>query len=189
MLAIKILSASELSEKEKSEICSLILMDFTFFFTNNKFRLHKLFLDSINFSQVYVAIFEKKIVGAIAYSTYKKKAFTFDKTSLCKKMGVLGGSFIYRHVNKQTVYNSSSIYIDYIITNPNYRGNGIASELIKYIYKLLEYGEYFLDVSSRNRKAIQLYKKMGFEKISTRYNFLLLIIGIGRTHKLRYLKK
>jgi ribosomal protein S18 acetylase RimI-like enzyme len=59
------------------------------------------------------------------------------------------------------------LYINNIITHVNYRGMGVASELIQYLFKLGITDKYELDVSKKNpafEAVKKLYEKHGFVK-------------------------
>ena len=78
------------------------------------------------------------------------------------------------------------IEITYIYTVDKYRGKGYAYKLIEYLinnYKT--YSNITLEVNEKNKKAINLYKKIGFKCISIRKNYyngddgILMYLNIG----------
>lgn len=65
-----------------------------------------------------------------------------------------------------------------IFTVDNYRKNGIASKLIKEIINDFDIINITLEVKIDNKNAINLYEKLGFEKVSIRKNYYNGIDGI-----------
>ena len=63
------------------------------------------------------------------------------------------------------------IEINYIYVLENYRRQGIAFKLINYIMNQNDFENITLEVNVLNEKAINLYKKLGFEIISTRKKY------------------
>lgn len=60
--------------------------------------------------------------------------------------------------------------IDYIYVKEEYRGNGIASILLEYLFKKHGYS-CSLEVRVDNKEAINLYKKFNFEIVTIRKNY------------------
>ena len=61
-----------------------------------------------------------------------------------------------------------------VLVDSNYRGNGFAKSLISHAIefaKTKNKQQMFLEVRESNLSAISLYKKLGFNKISTRKNY------------------
>lgn len=75
--------------------------------------------------------------------------------------------------------------INYIYVSSEYRGIGIASSLINYIFDNYDLDSITLEVRSSNIAAINLYKKLGFTQCSVRKNYygnedaLMLIKKLG----------
>eukprot|EP00828_Plagiopyla_frontata_P013150 TRINITY_DN17694_c0_g1_i1.p2 TRINITY_DN17694_c0_g1~~TRINITY_DN17694_c0_g1_i1.p2 ORF type:complete len:151 (+),score=34.54 TRINITY_DN17694_c0_g1_i1:684-1136(+) len=64
--------------------------------------------------------------------------------------------------------DEDAAYIDMLCTKPSYQGSGIGYELIKNALKTVNTPIY-LDVKSKNKKAISFYQNLGFNKIKTSY--------------------
>lgn len=59
-----------------------------------------------------------------------------------------------------------------IAVSKKYLRKGIATELFNYCFNSLDdVSKYLLEVKVTNKKAISLYKKLGFEIINTRYKY------------------
>ncbi|WP_330218430.1 GNAT family N-acetyltransferase [Sporosarcina globispora] len=50
----------------------------------------------------------------------------------------------------------------FVATSVNYRGKGVATELLKTIMDSTSYDEYVLEVADTNTSAFKLYEKLGF---------------------------
>ncbi len=85
---------------------------------------------------------------------------------------------VYEEKEKMSFISYSIIYermeINYIITLPEYRHQGLAGELIKYVTKkaiTLNCHNISLEVNVKNQAAINLYLKNGFKKQALRKNY------------------
>lgn len=60
-----------------------------------------------------------------------------------------------------------AITLDIFIINPDYLGRGLATEIISQFLQehFADVSEVFIDPEKANRRAIHVYKKLGFEKI------------------------
>lgn len=56
-------------------------------------------------------------------------------------------------------------------TSEQFRGQGIAKNLLNYALKQIDSNVIFLEVSTKNLPAINLYKSCGFTSYSTRKNY------------------
>ena len=54
---------------------------------------------------------------------------------------------------------------------PEYQGNGYGDKLLKYILDNYKNRNYFLEVNVNNERAINLYKKNGFEILTIRKHY------------------
>ena len=61
----------------------------------------------------------------------------------------------------------ASAEIDFLVTAPEARGQGLASQLFTYLKPCGKYRELHLDVLANNQNALRLYEKQGFVKTST----------------------
>ncbi|MBR4830564.1 MAG: GNAT family N-acetyltransferase [Bacilli bacterium] len=58
-----------------------------------------------------------------------------------------------------------------VFVMPEYQGNGYGDKLLKYILDNYRDRNYFLEVNVNNEKAINLYKKNGFDILTTRKHY------------------
>ena len=94
-----------------------------------------------------------------------------------EEIGVFSNYLIYEEkdsvvgfLNYDLIYDR--IEIDYIYVNPEYRKQGIASKLFKYMVENKKNIQNItLEVRKSNINAINFYKKHGFEEAATRENY------------------
>jgi ribosomal-protein-alanine N-acetyltransferase len=60
-----------------------------------------------------------------------------------------------------------------IVVKEGYRGKGIASNLLDYMFSDMDNNvkKFVLEVNVNNKRAFNLYKKFGFKAINTRYKY------------------
>lgn len=87
--------------------------------------------------------------------------------------------------SKYYAYELNNVYIGFIcildlgaeleiidvFVLPEYQGNGYGDKLLKYILDNYKNRNYFLEVNVNNEKAINLYKKNGFEILTIRKHY------------------
>lgn len=194
MINCIIKSLIDLSQDYKEQALEVFIDGFSniFTFTNDRKVLKELFMKSIDFSLVYVAVCENKIVGIMGIANNKKRTMCFN-LEICKELfGVNKGSIIKKQLSKvmekPVVKGDKELYIDYLTTDKNYRGQGIATKLIEFVCNELEYDEYYIEVLSENIKAKRLYEHLGFTEYKRVYNIFTMIKGIGYLVKLHKVK-
>ena len=85
-------------------------------------------------------------------------------------------TFVATQENKLVAYCIISIIdgqaeIINIGTQQNYRGRGVAKQLLAYALGNLQFDKMFLEVSTNNIAAIKLYQSVGFKEISRRKKY------------------
>lgn len=152
--------------------------------TKDKNILHELFKDSFNTDMVYVSLVDNQIAGFLGLGNYQKRALKLKKETCQRLFGKRYGVVLYKQMGamleKITVRNDNEGYIDYITTAPQYRGKGIATQLIWYICENLPYTIYTLDVKAKNTNAVKLYEKLGFVRTKEKMNLITLLAGLGK---------
>lgn len=88
-------------------------------------------------------------------------------------------------MDKPAVNGDKDLYIEYLITDKNYRCKGIATKLIHFAFEQLECDEYYIEVLSKNINARRLYKNLGFIEWKRDYNPIMIILGLGYPIKLK----
>jgi len=128
------------------------------------------------FNGYFVAEIDNRVVGVLVLKyknqIIKKNDKKLSGFNIVKKYGVVQFfKMIIFSIAINHRLKKSECYIDYIVTDSNYRGRGIGG-------KLLDQAKQFcvnnslsiltLSVISRNKGAIRLYEKKGFKKIKKR---------------------
>ena len=58
-----------------------------------------------------------------------------------------------------------------IVTREDSRNQGIASSLLSYIIRKIDYNKINLEVNENNKTALNLYRKFGFKNVGQRKNY------------------
>ena len=169
---MKIILAKEFESDTKNQM-SKIFVDGFFqwlkFFTKDKTKLEKTFSHMFNLDNFYISVINDEIAGMAACSDGKTPSVILNKKEFKKNLGFFMGSFAYlrlRHEFEKKVYpfeiNSGMGMVEFVATSQNYRGQGVATSIIKSIIELSNYKELVLEVADTNINAVKLYKKIGF---------------------------
>ena len=114
----------------------------------------------------------------IFQSVSNKSFFSWDRQSLLSELktktsGVLASEN--QKILGFIVFREAEDLIDIMTlgTDPQYRGQGIMSDLLQYLlkYSSKENKKVLLEVHEENRLAIQLYLKMGFQVLYKRERY------------------
>jgi len=103
-------------------------------------------------------IFEKDIQNCINNSPYLE-GYIFSENNITSGYAMLAKSF-------STEFGKICIWIEDLYIKPQYRGMGIGTNFFKYIEEIYPECIFKLEVHADNQKAIQVYKKCGFEILS-----------------------
>lgn len=178
---------SELNRPQVEQAVAIFIDGFYYIYekavSKDKALLKKLFIDAFDHDMVFVCLHEGRVVGFLGLGNSHKRCVALSK-EICKRLfGKYKGAVIYLQMSKMlheiTVHEKNEGYIDYITTDDNYRGKGIATRLIKYACDTLSYESYTLDVLSKNMTAKRLYEHLGFEQINIKKNPLIILGGFG----------
>lgn len=180
-----IIEFGKLSSSQKEEAVQLFLYGFGHFMTFSKDEAlkKKLFIEifSPNFFLCYVE--EDKVLGLMGLGTNKIRPIDFKKDICQKYFGKFKGSLISKQMNgifqKSAVKNDKELYLDTLVTHPDYRNKGIGTELIKKTFSFGDYTSLVTEVFSKNENAINFYKRNGFT-ITKKHKFSIMrLFGSG----------
>ena len=180
-----IIEFGQLSDAQKEEAVQLFLYGFGHFMTFSKDEAlkKKLFIEifSPNFFLCYVE--EDKVLGLMGLGTNKIRPIDFKKDICQKYFGKLKGSLISKQMNgifqKSTVKSDKELYLDTLVTHPDYRNKGIGTELIKKTFSFGDYTSLVTEVFSKNENAINFYKRNGFTIIKKHKFSIMRLLGSG----------
>jgi ribosomal protein S18 acetylase RimI-like enzyme len=140
------------------------------YFSKDKNIIANAFAHMFVLEQFYVATVENKIAGMVACTDCKTLSVRLNKRELRKHLGVVKGSvagIVLKKEFESPFKNppSDTGSIEYVGTASEFRGKGVASQIIKYIFENTPYSEYIIEeVADTNIPAMNLYNKIGFEE-------------------------
>lgn len=187
---ITIVNLADLNDEYKEKSIELFIDGFghIFSFIKDKNILKELLLTSMDFSMVYVALYENIVVGFIGVSNNKIRPISFEIEKFKQLFGSFLGSIIQKPLSavmeKPAVYGDKDLYIDYLTTDKKYRRKRIGTKLIEFVCEELIYDECYIEVLSKNTGARRLYEHLGFEEFKIEYNPSTIIRGLGYLIKL-----
>lgn len=178
---------SELNHAQVEQAVAVFIDGFYYIYakavSKDKTLLKKLFIDAFDYDMVYVYLYEGRVVGFLGLGNSHKRCIALRKETCKRLLGSFKGAMIYMQMggilHEITVHGINEGYIDYITTDDNYRGQGIATRLIKYACDTLSYESYTLDVLSKNTTAKKLYEHLGFVQTNIKKNLLVKLGGFG----------
>lgn len=131
--------------------------------TRDRDTLVRFIASSFVTRQFFVAVTDDCVVAIAAYSTQYQEAQKFDRATL-SQLGWLKGTLIALSANSSTrKIPARQCLIESVTTAKEYRGQGIARQLLSHMVSLKEFEEYTLEVFDTNTHAVQLYERLGFE--------------------------
>ncbi|MBO7615342.1 MAG: GNAT family N-acetyltransferase [Bacilli bacterium] len=180
-----IIEFGQLSDAQKDEAVQLFLYGFGHFMTFSKDEAlkKKLFIEifSPNFFLCYVE--EDKVLGLMGLGTNKVRPIDFKKDICQKYFGKFKGSLISKQMNgifqKQAVKDDNELYLDTLVTHPDYRKMGIGTKLINKTSSFGEYTVLVTEVFSKNENAINFYIRNGFTIIKKHKFSIMRLFGSG----------
>lgn len=138
-------------------------------FSKDTKLLSKAFAHIFDLQYFYVAL-KDNTIAAMSACTDGISPVRFDKTICRKELGLFRGRFAHNQLTKYIVnhkfpfnFTPDMGRIEIVGTAADFRGKGVAYELLKHIMESEPYKEYVLEVTDDNIPAIKLYEKLGFE--------------------------
>lgn len=155
---------------QMSEIFSEGFTQWLVFFSKDKNKIAKAFAHMFILDQFYVAVSGNKIAGMVACTDCRTQSVRLNKKELRKYLGFFKGSIAALVLKKEfesTFENPSQETgsIEFVGTASEFRGKGVASQIIRHIIQETTYRKYLIkEVADTNTPAMNLYKKLGFEE-------------------------
>jgi len=140
------------------------------YFSKDKSIIAKALSHMFVLEQFYVAIVNDKVAGMTACTDGKTLSVRLNKKELRKHLGFFKGSMAGFFLKKEfeVLYENISPNtgsIEFVGTAYEIRGQGVASQLIQYVFENTPYNNYVIgEVADTNTSALKLYKKLGFEE-------------------------
>ena len=178
---------SELNHLQVEQAVSIFIDGFYYIYakavSKDKNLLKELFIDAFDYDMVFVCLYDERVVGFLGLGNRHKRCVALSKKNCQRLLGSFKGAMIYMQMGSMlheiTVHGINEGYIDYLTTDDNYQGKGIATRLIKYVCDTLSYESYTLDVLSKNTRAKRLYEQLGFVQTHIKKNLLVMLGGFG----------
>ncbi|MFW9922600.1 MAG: GNAT family N-acetyltransferase [Candidatus Thorarchaeota archaeon] len=155
--------------------------------------LNNLEIHSNNNLGKFVLCNENKCVGAIEiYNTRKKLLIIPAVKIMLKYLGVfltIKIGLMLLGFGPPIFFPKNTIYIDKVGVKKDFRGKGFGKNLMKFALKIAEKNRYqnvMLEVVKKNYRAINLYKKLGFQIIKTTKTKLgEIFVGVTEYHLMK----
>lgn len=167
------------------------------FFSKDKKVIAKTFAHMFILDQFFVAVANGKIAGVTACTDGTKKSVRLNNKELRRHLGFFKGSMAAIFLKKEFEapyenFPPNTGSIEFVGTAPKFRGQGVASQLIKHIIDNTPYNDYVIDeVADTNIPAMRLYEKLGFEEYRRKSmpEKMARRNGINNLLSLKYVKK
>ncbi|WP_332698122.1 GNAT family N-acetyltransferase [Halalkalibacter lacteus] len=167
------------------------------YFSKDKNKIAKAFAHMFVLNQFYVAITNDKVAGMTACTDGKTLSVRLNKKELRKHLGFFKGSMagIFLKKEFESLFENfppNTGSIEFVGTASEFRGQGVASQIIQHIFENTPYKEYVIEeVADTNTPAMRLYKKLGFEEYKRKPlpKKIAKKNGINNLLSLKYMKK
>lgn len=171
---MEIKRAGEAGEKARKKISDIFVGGFIQwlqYFSKDAEKLSRAFAHMFVLEAFYVAVIDGKFAGIAACTDGKTPPVRLQSKELRRHLGFVMGS-IAGMVLKKELENHPYPFpiepgtgsVEFVATDGNHRGKGVASAIIRHIISDNSYGAYVLEVADTNTPAIRLYEKIGFRE-------------------------
>ncbi|MDV4151331.1 N-acetyltransferase [Clostridium sp. AL.422] len=170
---ITVIRADKLDIDARFQISEIFADGFTqwlIFFSKDKNTIAKAFAHMFVLDQFYVAVANNKVAGVAACTDCRTLSVKLDKKELRKHLGFFKGSIAGIALKKEfeRAFENPPLEtgsIEFVGTAAEFRGRGVASQIISHIISNTPYREYLIEeVADTNTPAMNLYKKLGFKE-------------------------
>lgn len=166
--------ASEFGNDVKIKISKIFVDGFfqwLHFFSKDKDKLIKAFSHMFNLDVFYIAVIDGEIAGITACTDGKVSSVHLKRQELKKHLGFFMGTityFILKREFEEKIYpfeiTKDMGMVEFVATSIKYRGQGVASAIMKHIFDSTPYDVYALEVADTNTEAVKLYEKLGYSE-------------------------
>ncbi len=173
---MEIMRAGELGNDARMKI-SRIFVDGFFqwlsFFSKDKEKLTKAFSHMFNPEVFYVAVMDGEIAGITACTDGKVPSVQLKAKELKRHLGFFMGTIAYSILKREFEEKPYPFEIkkgmgtvEFVATSIHYRGRGVATAIMHYIFDSAPYDVYVLEVADTNGNAVKLYEKLGYTEFA-----------------------
>ena len=167
---------SDLSQAQKDQAFAVLVDGFydTFkMLEKDKSILRDFFSDLFDHSMVYALLKDGRAVGFLSLGNSSERSMKPSKEAAQKHFGKQKGAaaaWALGLQNKLLVHSEHEASIDFLATDPAFRGQGVASGLIRNLCETLPYRTYILETQTINATARRLYESLGFKQIFMKHH-------------------
>lgn len=167
------------------------------YFSKDKNILAKAFAHMFVLDQFYVAMVDNKVAGMTACTDGNSLSVRLNKNELRKHLGfikgIMAGIFLKKEFESPYKdFPPKTGSIEFVGTASEFRGKGVASQMIQHIIQNTPYHDYLIEeVADTNIPAMRLYEKLGFKEYKRKSipEKIAKENGINNLLSLRYVKK
>jgi ribosomal protein S18 acetylase RimI-like enzyme len=171
-MMIEIKRASKLGENTKKKMSEIFVDGFgkdLTFFSEDKEKLAEALEHMFVVDVFYCALIDGEMAGITACTNGKVSSVYLNKQELRKHLGFYKGTlaniFLKPEFEKPPMETGDNIAsVEFVATASKFRGNGVATAIMNYIFSLPQYDQYVLEVADTNTSAVKLYEKLGYKE-------------------------
>ncbi|UJL46371.1 GNAT family N-acetyltransferase [Virgibacillus sp. NKC19-16] len=158
---------SDLEDAYIEQVCQIFVNGFydeLNIISSDKDKLIRIFAPSLIKEHFFVALDNnREVVGITAFATKTQASQIVDKEFMKEEFGNLKGRLLTSILNKKSTHiKKNQCNIEKVATASEYRGKGVATQLINHILSELPYEEFILEAMGANKSAVFVYKNLGF---------------------------
>ncbi|MGW4471819.1 GNAT family N-acetyltransferase [Nonomuraea sp. NPDC004354] len=185
---IEVKRAADLGESYRKAITRIFVDGFgpdLSYFSKDPEKLTDALAHMLVLDLFYVGLVDGEPAGIVACTDGRQRAVRHDRRELRRHLGWLKGTIadisFKREFEKALPYAREGMAsLEFVATGLNFRGQGVATAVIRHLLTLPQYDEYVLDpVADNNRPALRLYEKLGFAEFRRVRTHHAMITGIG----------
>jgi ribosomal protein S18 acetylase RimI-like enzyme len=128
-------------------------------------KLEKMFYNTFLIDHFIGAFIDNELVGFFALTDESERCLRINKKDVFNVIKGLRGYFAYKALKREFEHRiklkESGYNIESVATSKKHQGKGIATKLMNYAIENSEYLE--LDVLDKNKRAYEIYKRIGFK--------------------------
>lgn len=185
---IEVKRADDLGESHRRAIARIFVDGFgpdLSFFAKDPDKLTDALAHMLVLDVFYVGLVDGEPAGIVACTDGRQRAVRHDARELRRHLGVVKGTIA--HISFSREFEQPLSYarermasLEFVATGLKFRGQGVASAIIRHLLDLPQYDEYVLDtIADINAPALHLYAKLGFTEFKRTRVHHAKITGIG----------
>jgi ribosomal protein S18 acetylase RimI-like enzyme len=168
---LEIRHVDELGEGARKEISDIFVGGFfkwLRYFSKEPEKLSRALAHMFRLEAFYAAVEDGEILGIAACTDGKTPSVHIQTGELRHHLGFIMGSFAGLQLKRELEHHPYPFplepgtgSVEFVATNPNHLGRGVASAILRHIFSDTPYRAYVLEVADTNTPAVRLYEKLG----------------------------